>query len=239
MAGEVVDPLGGFQIRPADGFAELEISRASADEGGHVAPGSEKCAEIVTVGADIETFGAVNFESDGGEGDLEDLIFVDANAAGRTIDRLALSSQFVEGDAIFFDSGDHGRDLIKLPGKLFEGGLNGGGVERGDGAGLEHFSGRVLGIGGFAEFESSFVLLVFGHEQVLDAGGSTDDEHEEAGGDRVERATVANFALMEAAADEVDDVVGGAAGRFIDQEQAVELRDHRFGLEPKVREKEW
>jgi hypothetical protein len=73
----------------------------------------------------------------------------------------------------------------------------------------------------------------------LDAGGSTDDEHEEAGGDRVERATVANFALMEAAADEVDDVVGGAAGRFIDQEQAVELRDHRFGLEPKVREKEW
>ena len=129
--------------------------------------------------------------------------------------------------------------MIELSGKLLESGLNGGGVERGDGAGLEHFASGVLGIGGFAEFESSLVLLVFGHEQVLDTGGSSDDEHEEAGGDGVESATVADFPLMEAAADEIDDVVGGTTGRFIDQEQAVELRNHRFGLEPKVRGKEW
>ena len=107
------------------------------------------------------------------------------------------------------------------------------------GAGLEHFASGVLGIGGFAEFESSLVLLVFGHEQVLDTGGSSDDEHEEAGGDGVERAAVADFSLMEAAADEIDNIVGGTTGRFIDQEQAVELRNHRFGLEPKVRGKEW
>lgn len=91
MAGEVVDPLGGFEIGPADGFAELEISRAGAGEGGHMAAGPEKSTEIVAVGADVEAFGAVNFESDGRQSDLEDLIFVDANAAGRAIDRLALA----------------------------------------------------------------------------------------------------------------------------------------------------
>jgi hypothetical protein len=37
---------------------------------------------------------------------------------------------------------------------------------------------------------------------------------------------VADFALVEAAADEVDDIVGGLAGGFVDQKEAIELGDH-------------
>ena len=53
-----------------------------------------------------------------------------------------------------------------------------------------------------------------------------DDEHEKAGGNGVERAAVTDLALVEPAANEVDDVVGGFSRRFVDQEQAIELGDH-------------
>jgi len=36
--------------------------------------------------------------------------------------------------------------------------------------------------------------------------------------------------LVEATADEVDNVVGGPAGGLVDQEQTIELRNHRKGL---------
>jgi hypothetical protein len=62
----------------------------------------------------------------------------------------------------------------------------------------------------------------------LNAGGSTDDEHQEASGNGVEGSAVAYLALPEAATHKVDDIVGGSAGRFIDQEEAVELRDHEI-----------
>jgi hypothetical protein len=39
---------------------------------------------------------------------------------------------------------------------------------------------------------------------------------------------VAYLTLAEAATYEVDDIVGGPTGRFVDQEKAVELRDHMF-----------
>ena len=60
----------------------------------------------------------------------------------------------------------------------------------------------------------------------MHAGGFADDEHEESGGDGVERAAVADLALVEATADKVDDVVGGAARGFVDEEEAVELGNH-------------
>ena len=146
MAGEVVDALRGLEIGPADGLGELEVSRAGAGEGGHMAAAAEDLAEIVAVGADIETFGAVDTEANGGQSDLKNLVLVDADLAGGAVDGFALAGQFVEGNAVFFDGGDHGRDLVEFSGKFGKGGVEGGAIQSGDGFGFEDFSGGVLSI---------------------------------------------------------------------------------------------
>lgn len=62
----------------------------------------------------------------------------------------------------------------------------------------------------------------------MDAGGSSDDKHEQAGGDGIEGTAVADLALIKAPTDEVDDIVGGFTGGFIGEKEAVELRDHFY-----------
>jgi hypothetical protein len=63
----------------------------------------------------------------------------------------------------------------------------------------------------------------------LDPGGFADNEHEKPGGNGVEGAAVTDLSLIKATANEVDNVVGSSAGRFVDQEETVQLRDHKGG----------
>lgn len=115
-----------------------------------MAPATEERAEVVAVGADIEAFGAVDAEANAGHSDFEDFAFVDANTSWGAFDCFALASEFVEGDAVFLDSGNHGGNLFKLAGKLLEGGFDSGGIQVGDGFGFEDFALGILGIGGLS-----------------------------------------------------------------------------------------
>ena len=225
---QVVDPLGGFQVGPAYGFGEFKVPRASPGEGGHVASTPKKGPEVMAVGADIKSLGAVNAKPDDRNGNFQDFVFVDANPTRRAIDRFAFAGQLVERDAVFLDGRDHRRDLIELPGEFLECRLDGGVIEGGDTFAFKNFAGGVLGVGGFTEFERSLVLLVLGHEKVLDPGGTANHQHEQTGGNGIEGAAMAHLALTKPAADEVNDIVGGAPRRFVNQEEAVELGDH-FG----------
>jgi len=218
MSGKVVDALGGFEIGPADGLGELEVSRTGADEGGHMAPAAQHLAEIVAVGTDIESLGAMDPKTDDGEGDFQNFVFIDAHLAGGTFNGFSFPGQLVERNTVLLDGRDHGRNLVEFPGEFGKGGFDGAAFEGGDGPGLKDFAGGVLGIGGFAELEGALVLLVLGHEQILNAGGLADHEHEEAGGDGIERAAVANLALLKASTDEVDNIMGGLAGGLVDEQ---------------------
>ena len=218
MASQVINALRGFEIRPAHRLGKLKVTGASPDEGGHVTPTAEQLAKVVAVGADIESLRAVNPKANDREGDFQDFVFVDADLAGGAVDGFALAGQFIEGDAVFFDGGDHRRNLVELAGELGEGGLDGGTIKGRHRFGLEDFAGGVLGVGGLTQLEGALVLLVLGHEEVLNAGGFADDQHEESGGDGIESAAVTHLALVEAAADEVDNVVGSSAGGLVDQQ---------------------
>ena len=218
MAGKVVDPLGSLEIRPAHGFRQLEISRAGADEGGHVSAAADQLAEVVAVGADIKPFGAVNAEADNRQSNFQNLVPVDPHFAGRAVDDFALPRQFIEGNPVFLDGGDHGRDLVEFAGKFSESRLDGGAVEGRNGLGFENLAGGVLGIGGFAKLEGPLVLFVLGHKQILNPGSFPNDEHQKSGGNRVERPAVAHLTLVEAASDKVDDIVGSFAGGFVDEQ---------------------
>ena len=226
MAGEVIGTFGCLQIRPANRFAELKISGTGAGEGGHMTATSKENPEVIAVGPDIEPLGAVNAKPDDRKGNFEDFISVHPDPAWRAVDGFSFSRKFVEGDPVFLDGGYHRGDLVELAGKLLKGGFDGGLVERGNRLGFEYFSLGILRIGGFSELQGSLVLLVFSHEEILNAGGSTDDEHEESGRDGVEGAAVADFPLMKTSADKVHDIVGGSSRGLVDQEKAVELRGH-------------
>ena len=73
----------------------------------------------------------------------------------------------------------------------------------------------------------------------MDTGGSSDDKHEQAGGVGIESAAVAYFALIEATANEVNDIVGCFAGGFISEKEAVELGGHRNWIGTKDGVREW
>ena len=128
MAGKVIDPLGGFEIGPANGLRKFKVSGAGADEGGHMASATEDGAEVMTVGTNVEALGAVNAKADAGHGDFEDFAFVDADTARRTVDCFTFTREFIERNAIFLDGGNHRGNLFELARKLLEGRFDGGAI---------------------------------------------------------------------------------------------------------------
>ena len=148
MAGQVIDPFGGFEIGPANGLRKFKVSGAGTNEGGHMASATEDGAEVMTVGTNVEALGAVNAKADAGHGDFEDFAFVDADTARRTVDCFTFTREFIERNAIFLDGGNHRGNLFELARKLLEGRFDGGAIQIGDGFGLENFPLGILGVGG-------------------------------------------------------------------------------------------
>ena len=128
MAGQVIDPFGGFEIGPANGLRKFKVSGAGTDEGGHMASATEDGAEVMTVGTNVEALGAVNAKADAGHGDFEDFAFVDADTAGRTVDCFTFTREFIEGNAVFLDGRNHRGNLFELARKLLEGRFDGGAI---------------------------------------------------------------------------------------------------------------
>src|SRR5690242_6946002 len=76
--------------------------------------------------------------------------------------------------------------------------------------------------GAFAELGRALINLVFGHEAVGELGGTSEDEHQQSGGVRIQGAAMPHFLDTELAPDLLDDVVRGWPAGFIDQQSAVE-----------------
>ena len=73
------------------------------------------------------------------------------------------------------------------------------------------------------------VFLVLAHEQILDLRAAAEDDEEQAGGERIERAAMADLLRAETAADDGDDVVRGHAARLC--RRGGRRRVGRFGHE--------
>ena len=195
------------------------MGAAELGEGG---AGAEGLADVVGEGADVGAFGAGDLEVDVGGGVGAEGEVVDVDELGGAGDGLAFAGEFVEGDAVDFDGGYHRRGLhlvaeagVHLGGDLVGG--DGGGVAGGDDLAV-----GVLGVGFDAEAEDAFVGFVVAHDALGDFGGFAEQDDEEAGGHGVEGAAVADFGDAELAADFCDDVVGGPAGGFVHQQEAIE-----------------
>ena len=212
-----------FEFGDADGVLHAEGAAAGAPQGGEVGAAAELLPDVVGVGADVEAFAAMDAEVDFAavEVDAGDVVVDDADAAAFALDVLPFAGEFVAGDAVDFDGGVHGRGLVEFTAVVFEGGADVAFAEGVDGVGGGDAAVGVLGVGFDAEFHGGGVFFVRTHEAVLQFGGFADDDEEQAGGHGVEGAAVADFAGLQDAAAEGDGVVGGEAGVFVDEEDAV------------------
>ena len=197
------------------------MAAAGAAQGAEVRAAAEFLPDLVRVGADVEAFAAYDAEIDLRELDAGDFTIVNAHEARFALHDLALAGEFVEGDAIDLHGADHRRDLVKIAAELVEGGLDVRAGEVRHGLLLEDFALGILRVRGGSERECAGVFLVLAHEEVLNARGIADDEDEHAGGHRVQRAAVADFFGVEAAARHGHHVMRGHFLAFIDQENAI------------------
>ena len=83
------------------------------------------------------------------------------------------------------------------------------------------FAVGVVGIGGEAEADHAFVSFLGRGVELGQAGEASGDEREDAGGQRVESAEMADGALLQNAAHAVDHVVRGPTGGLVDDDEAI------------------
>ena len=93
---------------------------------------------------------------------------------------------------------------------------------RRDGQGSGHFAVGIVAVRGFAEFDRAFINLVVAHQFFGQFRAAAQHNDEQAGGVRVQRAAMADFLDLKAAADGVHDIVRGRAGGFVNENGAVE-----------------
>ena len=206
---------------PTEGAFEGEVAGLEAAELDEMRAAAEVLPDVMAIGADVKALAALDAKFNQRKRDVVDDVGVDVDEARLALDGLAGAGEFVERDAALLEGRDHRRDLIKVTGVFLEGGLELLAGEVGHGLFLECLAVGVLGIGDDAELHGRGVFLVLGHEQVLDFGCLADDEHEEAGGERIERAAMADLLEMKAIAHVIHDVVGGATGGLVDEENSV------------------
>ena len=108
-----------------------------------------------------------------------------------------------------------------------------GGEVDGEGRG-EGFALGVVGRGGEAELDGGAIGFTVAREELGEAGSAADDEGEDARGEGVESAEVADLAGAGEAANAIDGIMGSPGGGLIENEDAREGR--RFGEQDEKKE---
>ena len=65
------------------------------------------------------------------------------------------------------------------------------------------------------------VLLILRHQQILNLGGTTDDEHQQASSHRVECAAMADFFELELTPANSDSIVRGHVRLFVNEQDTT------------------
>ena len=80
----------------------------------------------------------------------------------------------------------------------------------------------VVSVGGEAEAEACGVAFAASGIKLNEAGGAAQEKYEDAGGERVESAKMADLTHSGKVADGIDDVVGSFALGLVDDQGAIE-----------------
>lgn len=216
--------LGGEVENLVEGQCIDDLMSVDGDaaEGFEVGAAADLLTEFVGEAPDVGALGAGDAERAYGflvAGKAEG---IDVDESGFAFDFHTLAGEFVEGDAVLFHGGDHWGGLEDVPDEpcgvlvdLFE-------RDRWDRQGGGDPAGGIIAVRGGAESDGSLVDLVRGHELLGEAGGFAEDEDEESGGGWIESSAVADLLEPESSSDGIHHIMGGGAGRLVDEECTVE-----------------
>ena len=182
---------------------------------------AERLADVMRVSADIKALAAEHGEIDLRRRDPIDPVTIDVHEARLALDHLALARQLVERHAALFDRRNHRRHLVEIAAEFFKGRPHLFLGQLRHRSFFEHLPARSWVSVVAPSDKRADVFLVLAHEQILDLRPAAEGENEQTGGDRVERAAMADLFDLELAPNERDDIVRGHAGGFVDQQDAV------------------
>ena len=220
---------GCFELVEAKRLVESEDAGADAAEAGEVSSAAGELAELMGDGADVASGGDGHRKARHVIFKREQAEIVDEDAGGLNGNGKAGAGKLVGGHSPQLLGREDGRHLVHLAvevgGELLKFGerkrerarLGGGGA-----VGVE-------AVGSEAEADGAGVLFVglgagLG-EELGEAGVAAEQQGQDAGGHGVEGAEMTDGLFVGGSADERDDVMRGEAGRFVEDEEAVEGHD--------------
>ena len=148
---------------------------------------------------------------------------IDVDEPGLAHDFFSLAGQLVERNAVFLDRAHHRRHLVEIAVKLRERGIDLFAGQLRNRPGLGHGTIGILAVRDFSEFERPHVFLVLAHQLVLDLGAAADRDQEQPGGQRIQRAAMADLLRVEGAPRDRDDIVRCHPGCLVHQQDPVNL----------------
>ena len=148
---------------------------------------------------------------------------MDRHAPRRPLDLLSFPGQLVERLALVLEGGIHRGDLLDGAAKGVHGGLDGAGIECRDVALAGHSALDVTGFGGDAQARAGLVGFARVQHERRRLAGLAKADRQQAGGEGVERAGMAGFARRVKPTNLLNGLVGGHAGRLVQQQHAVDV----------------
>ncbi len=178
---------------PCHGVFQAVGAHAGTHERRQRTAGAERCAEISGERPHVETLAAADTEGEvrwcqGLESDR-----VHRHLARRALDLDPFTRELVEPAPFVVERRVHGRHLANAADESLERLLDDCGAHRGHRPRLEHRSREILGVGRDAEPHRGQVLLVEVHEVGGELGRLADQDGQDTGGGRIERAAVADL----------------------------------------------
>ena len=182
---------------------------------------ADRRAEVVRERADVRAGRGADAEARRRSGNAHDFEFVDGDRLRRQRGHFALARQLVRANAADFLGGELRRHLLQRSDERRH--------ERREVEVLDvHFirlagrlAGRIVRVGGPSELDDAFVRLFHPHQIGLQPRRFADAEHEQARGQRIERAGVADLLDLRAPPELFDGIVRGDAGFLVEEEEAV------------------
>lgn len=210
-----------FDFFEGVGVADFELGHGGAAQRFEMRSGTETLAHFVRDRPHVGSRSDASPEAGAVALDCEDHEFFDLDL-NRLEDYLLLfSRQFVGWDTVDFLGGERGRHLVdeaEKSGSEFPDGIE---VESDRDSLAHRLAVGVIRIGGEAEADHAFVGFLRGGVELRQARETSGDEREHAGGERIQRAEMADGALLQNMAHAVDHVVRGEPGGLIDDDDAI------------------
>ena len=182
----------------------VEDANAGAAQHDDVAFGAEGVGEIAGHGADVETLAGADAEGGGiFRDDFDQSGVVDGDRPALKLEVFAIAGEIIGAFAIDFDGGELWRDLFDLADESGQRGKDCVFCRADIGAGDLDAFGIIAG-GGDAPLDGEDIVFVGIHGPGDGFGGVAEGDGQDASGERVERAAMADFGRVEQAFERAD-----------------------------------